>query len=52
MSNHITLALEQIKNLTGDELQQEIGKQIILVRGKVEDIVQELREIKAQKETK
>ena len=48
MGDDITSALERIENLTGDELQREIAKEVILVRGNLADIYQLLIEIKAQ----
>lgn len=52
MTNHITSALGRIRNLTGEELQREIAKEAILVRRKLEDIFEQLIEIKEQIKTK
>jgi hypothetical protein len=41
-------SLENLKNLTGDELQREIGKQLVFIWEKLNDIYQLMIEWKAQ----
>ena len=45
MADEYTLALESLKNLTGDDLLREIAKQIIFVRSKLGEIYLQMIEM-------